>query len=632
MGWRKAVQHRFAGNENMLVSLLDWQRASWLALLGLEENAVALDIGSGYGAITHSLASVAGEVYSLEAMTERIEFTRIRLEQEGIANVRLIQGSALNLPFPENSFDLIVVNGVLEWTGEWETNGNPRAVQRRFLKHLRGLLRDDGLLVIGIENRFGYNLFQGGLDHSNLPYTSLMPRAAASLYLRLSHRAHHRTSLNPQREYRTYTYSERGYRKLLAESDFKLATIYWADPGYNQPYSLVPMQSTRVRQYFWWKRADPSGAFRSDWRWRAKGGLAWILPFVAPDFVILAEKGTTAGRGRRNHLVKPLGREAPLIGTSAPVCMLCTCPFSPKSLIKVFESGSDTPSLVLKASTAARGSKEAVQSEFRNLSLVTRHLRMQTSAGFAVPTPLDLYEVGRLSFTAESVAAGQQLSTLIFRDERYRRPGYLRKELARCVDVALQLAKMLRGELAIKEFDLTTLTLPPEVQSEPEIQRMMKDGAHSLRFPADESWAQHGDFTIENILLERSGAPLTVIDWEHLARGVPPLSDVFSLLISVLPVVTLEGPNVGPEQRSFEPKFLEAFFGRASWAGLFRDLLLHACKESSLPTEQVWEAFVRFLILRIHHFVPISSPAMTAHSKFLVCALQRRGEFLFSVG
>lgn len=630
MGWRKAVQQQFAGNEDMLISLLDWQRTSWLALLGLEENAVALDIGSGYGAITHALAMVVGEVYSLEAMPERIEFTQIRLEQEGITSVQLVQGTALNLPFPEDSFDLIVVNGVLEWTGEWETTGNPRSIQRRFLEHLHRLLRKNGLLLIGIENRFGYNLFQGGMDHSGLPYTSLMPRRVASLYLRANHRAHHRTSLNPQREYRTYTYSERGYRKLLAQSNFKLTTFYWADPGYNQPYSLVPMQSTLVRQYIRWKRADPSQAFRSDWRWRAKGALVWVLPFVAPDFLILAEKRTSTCQGRLNHLVRPLGRGAPLIGPQAPFNMLCTCPFGTKSLVRVFEPGSETPSLVLKASAAERGNKEAVQSEFRNLSLVARHLGLQTSAGFAVPTPLDLYDVGRLSFTAESVAAGQQLSTLILGDERYRQPDCLRKELRPCVNVALQLAKMLRGEPAIKVLDLTSLMLPSEVQSKPEIQRLMKDGAPSFGLPLDESWPQHGDFTIENIFLERPSAQLTVIDWEHLTRGVPPLCDVFSLLISALPAVTVERSNVRPEQSSIELKFLAAFFGRASWAELFRGLLRHACKELSLPTGQVWETFIRFLILRIHHFVPRSSAAVAAHSNFLVCALRHRGEFLFS--
>src|SRR6266849_6589034 len=161
-GWKAAVEERFRSQPEMLVSLLDWQRISWLPLLGLTENTVALDVGSGYGAITHSLSQFVGEVYSVEAVTERIEFTRIRLKQEGIENVHLIQGTALELPFSENSFDLIVVNGVLEWVGEWRTEIDPRSVQVDFLKRVARLLKADGVVVIGIENRIGQDMLRGG--------------------------------------------------------------------------------------------------------------------------------------------------------------------------------------------------------------------------------------------------------------------------------------------------------------------------------------------------------------------------------------------------------------------------------------------------------------------------------------
>src|SRR5437660_128893 len=95
--------------------LFDTERAAWLPLVGLESDSVALDIGSGYGGITHALSNSAQTVYSLEAVPERVEFTQIRLQQSQVSNVVLVQGSALELPFAPKSFDLIVVNGVLEW-------------------------------------------------------------------------------------------------------------------------------------------------------------------------------------------------------------------------------------------------------------------------------------------------------------------------------------------------------------------------------------------------------------------------------------------------------------------------------------------------------------------------------------
>ena len=78
---------------------------------------------------------------------------------------------------------------------------------------------------MGIENRIGYNNFLGAVDHSGLPYTSLMPRRLASMVLQHSKRNHHRMQLNSKREYRTYSYSELGYRKILGKSGFPRTSL-----------------------------------------------------------------------------------------------------------------------------------------------------------------------------------------------------------------------------------------------------------------------------------------------------------------------------------------------------------------------------------------------------------------------
>ena len=160
LGWREAATHRFKCDPDLLATVIGNQRLSWFPLLGLGADSVALDIGSGYGAITHALSYLVGQVYSLEAIPERVEFTRLRLSQERIQNVHQIQATALDPPFCDESFDLIVVNGVLEWVGEWDQNRGAREVQLRFLRKLAQLLKRSGVLVIGIENRFGYSVFR----------------------------------------------------------------------------------------------------------------------------------------------------------------------------------------------------------------------------------------------------------------------------------------------------------------------------------------------------------------------------------------------------------------------------------------------------------------------------------------
>ncbi len=133
--WADAVRASFSNDQDMQFGLLDLQRASWAPMLGLDERSVALDVGCGYGAITHSISRLVGELYSVEAIPERIEFTQERLRQEGIDNVRLIQASATALPLVEKSFDLVVLNGVLEWVGEWDRRDDPRSAQLEVSEH-----------------------------------------------------------------------------------------------------------------------------------------------------------------------------------------------------------------------------------------------------------------------------------------------------------------------------------------------------------------------------------------------------------------------------------------------------------------------------------------------------------------
>ena len=208
-----------------------------------------------------------GELYSVEAIPERIEFTQERLRQENIHNVHLIQASAMALPLVENSFDLVIANGILEWLGEWDLEDDPRNVQLRFLSTIGRLLKVNGVLVIGIENRFGYGLFLGGNDHSGISYTSLVPRRMASFMLRRSSVPHHRTQLNARREYRTYTYSERGYLKLLTDAGFADVSCRWAEPGYNQPYNLIPLAMPKwVEEQFLDGLDHPGPSPRRSWR------------------------------------------------------------------------------------------------------------------------------------------------------------------------------------------------------------------------------------------------------------------------------------------------------------------------------------------------------------------------------
>jgi len=617
MGWRDAALSRFAGDREMEISLTDWQRASWLPLFALDENSVALDIGCGYGAITHSLARAAGQVFSLEAIPERIEFTRIRLSQEGFSNVQLVQGSALDPPFSDSMFDLIVVNGVLEWVGEWDHQGNPRDVQIGFLKRLCRILKPEGTLLIGIENRFGYSAAFGQTDHSGIPYTNLMPRPVASWWLRRSTRAHHRTVLNSKREYRTYTYGARGYRKLLVGSGFPSSTIYWPDPDYNQPYNLIPLRDALILDRVDTTLSEPTAPLHYGWKQRLKRTLArsGLLRRVGYSFVITAGKTPIP---QSPGFWPALCADLPeLPDLRAPIFLLSSYPFAMKNVIRVFEDGAPEPACIIKTTTPAPAGF-SLEREYRCLQIVNECLGRRKDPCFSVPRPLGTSRLGSFFYQAESTAHGLPLSRVAFPSTGRKRFEILRKVLPLCVRASVQITQSLASEDQVACVDAAWLTPPEEIATDPSALARLK--AALARCPADS--VQHGDFTVENVFLDRAGK-LTVIDWEHLFRGGSPLHDLFSLFISL--ILGDRAPAGGAESSSLF-QFEAAFFGNSWWADAFRESIVEACRALGVPEGETEPMLVHFLLVRFNQLKSRKSSLARDHAAFLAVAIGKAGQ------
>lgn len=291
-GWQKPVEELlYKDYPDIYDYVTNSRRADFCYYLPLNSDRVALDIGSGWGTISCLLAAHYGVVLSVESVSERIEFIRMRAEQERLANLLPIQASFLEMPLAESSLDLAVMNGVLEWVGIASQTEKPDTLQLSVLKKLYSSLKPNGCLYIGIENRFGYSYFAGARDHSELRFTSLVPRRVADLMMRRKGQASRRTT-QARGSYRTYTYSYWGYRSLLQKVGFSQVEIYLVFPDYNHPYYLVPAANPRTFAYFLdhLYTAPPFQLklFRHMAAWSAPLGLQRLF---SPMFSIFAWKG-----------------------------------------------------------------------------------------------------------------------------------------------------------------------------------------------------------------------------------------------------------------------------------------------------------------------------------------------------
>lgn len=607
-GWEEAVLADVKSS-NLRRYYTNLQRTSWLALLDLDPSATALDVGSGYGAITHSLALSLGYVYSVEAVPERAEFTYERLRQEDVGNVSVIQASALDLPFFDKTFDLIVVNGVLEWIGEWDADGTPRAAQLRFLSKLHRLLKDSGSLVIGIENRFGFHAFQGQLDHSGMPYTSLVPRWLATPMLRRCKRDRYAfLKPNSRKVYRTYTYSSRGYRKLLNEAAFSQAAIYCADPGYNQPNSLVPLDRRHPAHVLYRQmQARHDTEHRTTWKGRVKNALKQLHPLFANEFVIVAQKGVQTAADPRHGVIGAVAGGAK-DHKGAPAHRLSysvqTRPYSNQSVLEGWDPEARKTVSLAKVSVRepSRQAIGHVTIQFQKLSQASDLLAQHPDLGLSAPRPEGLWREGRMAWTLETYATGKPFILQVNRQRYAGNARAIRADFARLIGAGVDLTKVLQTLSNIPMISSAWYQLPQELEED----ASFREKASRARYFSEsgsggkEAWIQHGDFVPQNIFENPKG--FEIIDWNSLAGGFPPLYDIFTLIIQprLLMFFSRKPLSLDWEDRAFR-SFSNIFLEKSEMAAIFEDLLGAACQRLNLTTELIPSLLTEYLIIRINY-------------------------------
>lgn len=235
--------HVQQGQRHIGKYLGDPRRVAPIACLEREalKGATVLDYGCGLGVFSMNLAEHCHEVCAVDATLERAEFTQVICSHLHDKSIIAVKGSIDSpLFFADRQFDLIILNGVLEWTPVTvDTTLPPREVLINFLVRIKRLLKPAGVIYVGIENRFALNYFLGQPDHhSNLLFGSLLPRWIAHIY----------SKSTKGMPYRTYTYSNHGYRRLFNDAGLNVLLDYSLYPSYQFPQYLCATE--RYSEFF----------------------------------------------------------------------------------------------------------------------------------------------------------------------------------------------------------------------------------------------------------------------------------------------------------------------------------------------------------------------------------------------
>lgn len=496
--------------------LLSQSRTDWLYhCLDGERHGTCLDIGSGWGSNSFGLADFYDEVWSLEMVRERVEFQRIRRKQDAKDNINIVRSDWMSLPFEAESFDLVVCNGVLEWAGLNEGFTNPRDAQLAFLSEINRVLRKNGCLYIGIENRTGLNNFMGARDHSGLKYTSVMPRFLADMVVRRSNRNKEDYTRDKRvsgraRSYRTYTYTVSGYRRLLRDTGFPVDRVYWTGsynlPKYSGPIDdgSYPFFVRKVKP----KKTDQHSSIGARIKEMASGLapgpiLAVANSFLTPSYLIYAYK-KERGTPFEDRLLGPIN------GKTTRLMMGSGHGKSSKMTYFVAE-GMDLKTVVKFA--RFRTGDERLEEEERRLA---EHCGIQIKKEV----------VDGVTVHHEPPLPGRPLDPND--SEQLRRATEWLVEFQANTDRGPLDVDRVEGE--IETYSRTVELASLEKEQAKEIRDSMKEFAADLRKTGIHACAEHGDFFFGNILMDDAGR-VSIIDWEfHKDSGMPLFDFAFSIV------------------------------------------------------------------------------------------------------
>jgi SAM-dependent methyltransferase len=235
-GWEPSLRAVYGRSSSIYQYVTDEQRAAFLDLLPLNEQAVVLEIGTGLGQITTPLARRCRLVYGLEVVPGQARFTWERCRQSGLTNVLIATGGDdCQLPYASGAFDVVICNLVLEWCAARGQKFRAELGQRQFLSDMFRVLKRGGSLWLNTKNRFSLrNLFndsKGCTDHGKR--TGRLRKVVLSL------------AGKNRNDGLTHSYNK--LTAMLQHAGFRDLQSFWATPEMRCPAAFIPTDPKSVR-------------------------------------------------------------------------------------------------------------------------------------------------------------------------------------------------------------------------------------------------------------------------------------------------------------------------------------------------------------------------------------------------
>lgn len=219
--------------------ITDSNRSDFLFLLDIKKDDLALDLGAGWGQISVPLSRFC-DVVSLEGNLEKIQLIKEIAKQENRNNIQYVAANISDNVFENEQFDFIILNGVLEWISTFSKEMAPLEIQQKVLQNAYNLLKPNGVLYLGIENKYGLKYLLGEKDdHTGLEdFVYLNDNSIESFYKSVI-----------GKPLRSFTYSKKNYETMLKNSGFENVEFFGSLPDYKLPRLMVDLTNNSSIQF-----------------------------------------------------------------------------------------------------------------------------------------------------------------------------------------------------------------------------------------------------------------------------------------------------------------------------------------------------------------------------------------------
>lgn len=208
-------------SEELRLHITDWPseyhlspvRHNLLRPFPFKQTDHILELGCGCGAITRYLGETRATVVGIEGSQRRAVIAAERCRD--LSNVRIYSDNIAEFRTDEK-FDYVTLIGVLEYAPLFIDSDDP---VNFCLECARSFLKDDGLLIIAIENQLGLKYFNGcNEDHLGVPYFGIN-----DLYTRKT----------------PVTFGRKEFSRHLYQAGFESLHFFYPFPDYKLPKIIL---------------------------------------------------------------------------------------------------------------------------------------------------------------------------------------------------------------------------------------------------------------------------------------------------------------------------------------------------------------------------------------------------------